>query len=112
MNLKKSYTALMSAAAALVLCATTALADTTIEFIQWWEPEMPAGALRGIMDGFEAANPGIKIQIETRPSGADGDNLVKTMLATGEMTDVFRYNAALLSTYSASCPNPDHKHRR
>ena len=56
MNFKKSYTAMMSAAAALVLCTTAALADTNIEFIQWWEPEMPAGALRGIMDGFEAAS--------------------------------------------------------
>ena len=36
----------MSAAAVWAFCATGALAQTDIEFIQWWEPEMPAGALR------------------------------------------------------------------
>lgn len=45
---------------------------------------------------FEAANPGIKVELETRPGGGDGDNLVKTRLATGEMADVFRYNAGSL----------------
>ena len=41
-------------------------------------------------------NPDIKIEIETRPGGSEGDNLVKTRLATGEMTDVFLYNAGSL----------------
>jgi raffinose/stachyose/melibiose transport system substrate-binding protein len=45
---------------------------------------------------FEAANPTIKIEIETRPGGADGDNIIKTRLATGEMTDVFNYNSGSL----------------
>jgi len=45
---------------------------------------------------FEAANPGIKVEIETHPGGGEGDNLVKTRLATGEMSDVFRYNAGSL----------------
>src|SRR5262245_27537053 len=45
---------------------------------------------------FEAANPDITISIETRPGGGEGDNIVKTRLATGEMTDVFRYNAGSL----------------
>ena len=45
---------------------------------------------------FEAANPDIKVEIETHPGGAEGDNLVKTRLATGEMSDVFRYNAGSL----------------
>ncbi len=45
---------------------------------------------------FEAANPDIKVELETRPGGADGDNLIKTRLATGEMTDVFSYNAGSL----------------
>lgn len=45
---------------------------------------------------FEAANPGIKIEIETRPGGTDGDNIIKTRLATGEMTDLFLYNTGSL----------------
>jgi raffinose/stachyose/melibiose transport system substrate-binding protein len=50
----------------------------------------------GLKAAFEAANPGIKIDIETHPGGSEGDNLVKTRLATGEMSDVFRYNAGSL----------------
>jgi raffinose/stachyose/melibiose transport system substrate-binding protein len=50
----------------------------------------------GLKAAFEAENPGIKIEIETHPGGSEGDNLVKTRLATGEMGDVFRYNAGSL----------------
>src|SRR5262249_14529874 len=37
-----------------------------------------------------------KFTIETRPGGGEGDNLVKTRLATGEMNDVFFYNSGSL----------------
>ena len=50
----------------------------------------------GLKKAFEAENPGIKIDIETHPGGSEGDNLVKTKLATGDMGDVFRYNAGSL----------------
>ena len=46
-----------------------------------------------LVAGFEAENLNITIDVETRPAGADGDNLVKTKLATGEMNDMFFYNA-------------------
>jgi raffinose/stachyose/melibiose transport system substrate-binding protein len=45
---------------------------------------------------FTAKNPDITIEVESRPGGAEGDNLIKTRLATGEMTDVFLYNAGSL----------------
>ncbi len=45
---------------------------------------------------FEAANPDINVVIETRPGGGEGDNIIKTRLATGTMADVFRYNAGSL----------------
>ena len=93
MNFKKSYTAMMSAAAALVLCTTAALADTNIEFIQWWEPEMPAGALRGIMDGFEAANPGIKVTLVSGPYSATHDQIV-VGAASGTLSDVVGLDGA------------------
>ena len=41
-------------------------------------------------------NPDVSIEIETRPGGAEGDNLIKTRLATGEMADVFFYNSGSL----------------
>ena len=36
------------------------------------------------------------IEVETHPGGAEGDNLVKTRLATGDMTDIFWYNSGSL----------------
>lgn len=39
---------------------------------------------------------GITIEIETRPGGADGDNIVKTRLASGEMADIVGYNSGSL----------------
>jgi raffinose/stachyose/melibiose transport system substrate-binding protein len=45
---------------------------------------------------FGAANSGITIKVETRPAGSEGDNIVKTRLATGDMTDVFMYNSGSL----------------
>ncbi|GIE50687.1 hypothetical protein Ani05nite_42210 [Amorphoplanes nipponensis] len=45
---------------------------------------------------FTAANPDITVKVETRPQGAEGDNLIKTRLSTGDMTDVFQYNSGSL----------------
>jgi raffinose/stachyose/melibiose transport system substrate-binding protein len=38
----------------------------------------------------------IKTEFETRPSGGEGDNLVKTRLATGDMADLLWYNPGSL----------------
>lgn len=55
-------------------------------------------ATAAIISAFQKANPTIKVKLLTRPGGADGDNIVKTKLATGTMEDVFTYNdGALLS---------------
>lgn len=45
-----------------------------------------------MIEAFQAANPGITVKTDTRPGGSEGDNLVKTRLATGDMADVFIYN--------------------
>lgn len=47
---------------------------------------------KAMADAFQAANPTITVKIDTRPGGSDGDNIVKTRLATGDMADVFEYN--------------------
>ena len=49
-----------------------------------------------LAEAFMEENPDITVEVETRPQGADGDNLVKTRLATGEMDDVFAYNSGSL----------------
>lgn len=46
---------------------------------------------------------GINVEIEYRPGGTDGDNIVKTRLASGEMADICGYNSgALLSALNPS----------
>lgn len=52
--------------------------------------------MEALVAGFQAANPDITVETETRLGGADGDNIVKTRLATGEMNDVFLYNSGSL----------------
>jgi ABC-type sugar transport system, periplasmic component len=54
-----------------------------------------AGA-KALIEAFEAIHPNIKIEHETRPQGSEGDNFVKTRLATGDMNDVFFYNSGSL----------------
>lgn len=49
-----------------------------------------------LVTAFMAKYPHITVEVETRPGGSDGDNVVKTRLATGEMTDVFSYNSGSL----------------
>jgi raffinose/stachyose/melibiose transport system substrate-binding protein len=45
---------------------------------------------------FNATNQGVTLNVDTRPQGTDGDNAVKTKLATGDMEDVFFYNSGAL----------------
>jgi raffinose/stachyose/melibiose transport system substrate-binding protein len=51
---------------------------------------------KAVIAAFEKANPDITVKLESRPGGADGDNLVKTKLSTGDMEDVFWYNSGSL----------------
>jgi raffinose/stachyose/melibiose transport system substrate-binding protein len=51
---------------------------------------------KALVDAYTTLHPNVTIEIENRPGGGDGDNIVKTRLATGEMTDLFSYNAGSL----------------
>ncbi len=51
---------------------------------------------QALIDAFVAQNPNISITIESRPGGTEGDNIVKTRLATDDMTDIFFYNSGSL----------------
>lgn len=90
---------LVATAAALVLgtaISSPSFADkVTLTYYIDDNPTNVATA-EGLKKGFEAENPDITIDIETHPGGSEGDNLVKTKLATGDMGDVFRYNAGSL----------------
>jgi raffinose/stachyose/melibiose transport system substrate-binding protein len=50
----------------------------------------------GLTAAYTDLHPEVTFDIEERPGGAEGDNVVKTRLATGEMNDVFFYNAGSL----------------
>jgi len=67
----------------------------TITYLIDDRPESIASA-ESLAASFQAKYPHITVQIETRGQGSDGDNIVKTRLATGEMSDVFAYNSGSL----------------
>lgn len=60
------------------------------------DSEVTQSMVHGLADAYMALHPNVTIEIENRPQGGDGDNVVKTRLATGEMTDIFFYNAGSL----------------
>jgi raffinose/stachyose/melibiose transport system substrate-binding protein len=53
-------------------------------------------AAESVAAAFKAQNPDITVDLESRPSGSEGDNIVKTRLATGDMPDLFLYNSGSL----------------
>jgi multiple sugar transport system substrate-binding protein len=65
----------------------------TIEFIQWWEPELPAGEFRALMDDFEAQNPGIKVKLISGPYSNTYQQIV-TGAATKTLSDVVGLDGA------------------
>lgn len=74
----------------------------TLTLLQGNDPNDLA-SVQEIIKDFEAANPDIKIEVELRTTDANGDNLLKSRLATGEMTDMFGWNSgALFQTLNPS----------
>lgn len=80
---------------AFVMASGLAQADTVLSVLIDSNPETIA-AMDALTKAYTAAHPDVTFDIEQRPGGADGDNLVKTRLATGEMADVFNYNSGSL----------------
>jgi len=60
------------------------------------DTEATQARAKALTDAYTAAHPNVTFEIETRPGGTEGDNIVKTRLATGEMTDIFWYNSGSL----------------
>ncbi|WP_203582409.1 ABC transporter substrate-binding protein [Microbacterium hibisci] len=50
----------------------------------------------GLVEAYAEVNPDVTIDVETHPSGSEGDNLIKTRLSTGDMNDMFWYNPGSL----------------
>ncbi len=73
--------------------------DVTIELAQWWEPELPDGALRGLMDKFEQQNPGITVKLLSGPYSDTKEQLVAGA-AAGTMSDVVGLDGAWVSDFA------------
>jgi multiple sugar transport system substrate-binding protein len=69
-----------TAAAALAGCGGGAEAggggDGTLEFAQWWEPELPEGSFRELMDEFEAENSGTTVELLSGPYASTKEQVI------------------------------------
>lgn len=72
--------------------------EVTLEFAQWWEPELPAGAFRALMDKFEAQNPGIKVKLLSGPYATTKEQVIAGA-ASGTMSDVVGLDGAWVSDF-------------
>jgi raffinose/stachyose/melibiose transport system substrate-binding protein len=60
------------------------------------DSEANQASAKALAEAYMALHPEVTITVESRPGGTEGDNIVKTRLATGEMTDIFWYNSGSL----------------
>ena len=72
--------------------------DVTLEFSQWWEPELPEGSFRALMDRFEEENPGITVELLSGPYASTKEQVVAGA-AAGTMSDVVGLDGAWVSDF-------------
>lgn len=82
-------------AGAIILAAGLANAETVLSVTIDGNQDT-INMMDALTAAYTAANPDVTFEIENRPGGADGDNLVKTRLATGEAGDILQYNSGSL----------------
>lgn len=73
--------------------------DVTLEFTQWWEPELPDGTFRALMDRFEKENPGIKVELLSGPYASTKEQLI-VGAAAQTMPDVVGLDGAWVSDFA------------
>jgi len=100
--MRKIVISLLVISALLMVIGSTAAAQAgetvTLDFAQWWEPELPAGEFRALMDEFEAQNPGIKVELLSGPYSTTRDQIVAGA-ATGTMPDVVGLDGAWVNDF-------------
>jgi multiple sugar transport system substrate-binding protein len=77
----------------------TADGEVTIEFAQWWAPELPEGAFQGLIDQFEEENPGISVELISGPYASTKEQLFAGA-ASGTMPDVVGLDGAWVSDFA------------
>lgn len=82
-------------ASAIALLSGMADAEVQLSILLDGNAETIA-AMEALTAAYTAAHPDVTFEVENRPGGAEGDNLVKTRLATGEAGDILQYNSGSL----------------
>jgi raffinose/stachyose/melibiose transport system substrate-binding protein len=80
---------------AILLTSGLAEAETVLTVTTDGNAETIA-AMDALTAAYTAMHPDVTFDVTNRPGGADGDNLVKTQLATGEAGDIQQYNSGSL----------------
>lgn len=92
--MKKSL-ALFTAAALLAAGLAVPAAAQTTELTLLIDNQSNITGLKAASEAFTKKT-GIQVTFDLRPGGAEGDNLIKTRLATGDMDDLSWYNSGSL----------------
>jgi len=71
----------------------------TLEFAQWWAPELPAGSFDKLMADFTAQNPTIKVKLLSGPYASTKQQLV-TGAASRTLPDVVGLDGAWVSDFA------------
>lgn len=86
--MKKILAILMSLVMVFSFASIAAAEEKVVlEFAQWWEHELPEGAMAEVIADFEALHPNIEIKLVTNPYVSTHDAVI-TGAATGTMADV------------------------
>jgi raffinose/stachyose/melibiose transport system substrate-binding protein len=90
-------TVLMTTVAAVALgTATAGVAEEVTLSILIDSSADTVASTDALTAAYTAKHPEVTFEIEQRPGGGEGDNMVKTRLATGEIGDIFQYNSGSL----------------
>jgi multiple sugar transport system substrate-binding protein len=89
----------IGATIAMTGCSANSGSDggkVTLKFSQWWDPELPKGALQGIVDDFEKTHKNVTIKLVSGPYASVQDQTF-TSAAAGTMSDVVGLDGAWVS---------------
>lgn len=78
---------------------TSADGTVTLEFAQWWAPELPAGSFDKLMTEFTAQNPTIKVKLLSGPYASTKQQLVSGA-ASKTLPDVVGLDGAWVNDFA------------
>jgi multiple sugar transport system substrate-binding protein len=78
---------------------TSAQGPVTLEFAQWWAPELPAGSFDKLMSDFTAQNPNITVKLLSGPYASTKQQLVSGA-ASRTLPDVVGLDGAWVNDFA------------